>query len=290
MTTAQIRIRQTQRPRITPHSRGNIARFTLLFAFGLLMVFPFWYMVVVSLSPNTASLQYPPTVLPLQPTLSNYVGAWTEGGFGGDVLRSAYVSVASTILGTGVGCMLAFAIARYRFPGRQAVFYSIIGSMMIPSMTFLLPQFDVMKSLGLLNSLNGLVLIYAAGSIPFTMFLMKGFFEDIPRELQEATEIDGGGRFVFFARIAMPLALPALVTVLLFNFMGGWEEFVMALTFLNDPNKFTMPIALMFFQNAHSTQWGDFFAAAVFQTIPLVAMFLIFQRKIIGTLGGAVRG
>lgn len=254
------------------------------------MVFPFWYMVVVSLSPNTASLQYPPTVWPSQPSFDNYIGAWTEGGFGGDVARSLYVSVASTILGTGVGCMLAFAVARYRFYGRQVIFYALIGSMMIPSMTFLLPQFDVMQDLGLLNSLNGLVLIYAAGSIPFTMFMMKGFFEDIPREIQEATEIDGGGRFIFFARIAMPLAMPALVTVLMFNFMGGWEEFVMALTFLNDPSKYTMPIALMFFQNAHSTQWGDFFAAAVYQTIPLVVMFLLFQRKIIGTLGGAVRG
>lgn len=271
-------------------SRASLIRCAVLLVFGVVMVFPFWYMVVVSLSPNTASLKYPPVLWPQNVSFANYATAWETGGFAGDFFRSAYISVTSTLLGTAAACFFSFAIARYRFFGRRVFFYTLLGSMMIPTMTFLLPQFDLLKALGLLNSIPGLILIYAAGSVPFTVFMLKGFFEEIPVELEDAVSLDGGGRWTMLLRVVLPLAGPALVTVLLFNFMGGWEEFVMALTFLDDPSKFTMPIALMLFQNQHSTQWGEFFAAAVYQTLPLVVLFLIFQRRIIGVLGGAVKG
>jgi multiple sugar transport system permease protein len=271
-------------------SRGSVVRLSLLVAFGIVMVFPFWYMVVVSLEPNTASLRYPPQLWPASASLANYTGAWNTGGFAGDFFRSAYISASSTLIGTAAACLFAFVIARYHFAGRRILFYTLVGSMMIPTMTFLLPQFDLLKTLHLLNSIPGLILIYAAGSVPFTVFMMKGFFEEIPVELEDAVSIDGGGRWTMFARVALPLAAPALAAVLLFNFMGGWDEFIQALTFLDDPGKFTMPIALQLFQNQHSTQWGEFFAAAVFQTLPLVVLFMIFQRRIIGVMGGAVKG
>lgn len=271
-------------------SRATIMRFVFLLLFGIVMVAPFWYMVVVSLEPNTASLTYPPHLWPQHPSFDNYVSTWNTGGFAGSFMRSVIVSVASTVLGTAAACMFSYVVARYRFFGRNLLFYVLVGSMMIPTMTFLLPQFDLMKSLHLLNSLPGLILIYAAGTVPFTVFLMKGFFEEIPHEIEDAVSIDGGGRWTMFLRIALPLSAPILVTVFIFNFMGGWEEFVMALTFLNNPDKFTMPIALMFFQSEHGTQWGEFFAAAVYQTLPLIVMFIIFQRRIVGVMGSAVKG
>jgi multiple sugar transport system permease protein len=271
-------------------SRASVLRFTLLLLFGIVMVAPFWYMVVISLEPNTASLRYSPQFWPSHASLANYGAAWDTGGFAGDFVRSAYISISSTLLGTAAACLFSFVIARYHFFGRRILFYTLVGSMMIPSMTFLLPQFDLMKALHLLNSIPGLILIYAAGSVPFTVFMMKGFFEEIPGEIEDAVSLDGGGRWTMFLRIALPLAGPALAAVLIFNFMGGWEEFIMALTFLDSPGKFTMPIALMLFQNQHSTQWGEFFAAAVYQTLPLVILFMIFQRRIIGVLGNAVKG
>lgn len=272
-------------------SRSQSIRFAILLVFAIIMVFPFWYMAVVSLEPNQLSLQYPPQLLPNNPSFVNYVGAWTSNDFGGYFLRSVYVSVVSTVLGTFIACSAAYVISRFKFVGRNLIYRVFLVSMMIPGLTFILPQFKLMKQLGLLNSLTGLILIYTAGMIPFTTFLMKGFFDDVPLELEDAVLIDGGGKWTLFARIMMPMAIPSLVTAVLFNFMGGWDEFTQALTFLQDPSKFTLPIALMLFQGQHSTQWGEFFAAALIQTAPIIVMFIIFQRHIVkGIMSGAVKG
>lgn len=272
-------------------SRATGMRFLLLLLFAVVMVFPFWYMVVVSLEPNQLSLQYPPLLFPHRPSLANYIGAWSLNDFGGYFMRSLYVSITSTILGTVISCTAAFAVSRYRFIGRNIIFRAFLVSMMIPGMTFLLPQFKMMETLGLLNHLYGLILIYTSGMIPFTTFLMKGFFDDIPLELEDAVLIDGGTKWTLFVRVALPMVAPALVTAVLFNFMGGWDEFTLALTFLLNPGKFTLPVALMFFQGQHSTQWGEFFAAALIQTAPIVVMFVIFQRYIVrGIMAGAVKG
>ena len=273
------------------NSKATIVRFLILLTFAIIMVFPFWYMAVVSLEPNQLSLQYPPVLFPHHASFGNYVGAWQTNNFAGYFMRSLYVSVSSTVLGTLIACAAAFVVSRYRFFGRNAIYRAFLVSMMIPGMTFLLPQFKLMESLGLLNHLYGLILIYTSGMIPFTTFLMKGFFDDIPLELEDAVLMDGGSKWTLFARVAMPMAAPSLVTAVLFNFMGGWDEFTMALTFLLNPNKFTFPVALMFFQGQHSTQWGEFFAAALIQTAPIVIMFVIFQRYIVkGIMAGAVKG
>lgn len=272
-------------------SRGRVVRFIVLAVFSLVMIYPYWYMFVISLSPNQLALVYPPPAIPTHLTLSNYIQAWTHNDFSGYFMRSVYVTVVSVIIGTGSACAAAFVISRYKFVGRKVFFLVILGSMMIPSMTFIFPQFKELKQLGLLNSLTGLIFIYAAGMIPFTLFLMKGFFDDVPKELEDAVLIDGGGKWVFFSRIVMPMSGPSLVTAILFNFMGGWDEFVQALTFLQNPNKFTLPIALQLFQGQHGAQWGEFFAAALIQTAPVVILFLIFQRHIVkGLLLGSIKG
>lgn len=248
-------------------------------------------MFVISLKSNTLALTYPPPFFPTHPSFSNYIQAWLNNDFSGYFLRSIYVTVASTILGTLSACGAAFVFSRYRFVGRKILFRIFLVSMMIPGITFILPQFQLMKSLGLLNSLTGLFLIYAAGMIPFTTFLMKGFFDDVPKELEESVKMDGGGKWTFFSRIMMPMSVPSLVTALIFNIMAGWDEFLQALTFLKDPNKFTFPIALMLFQGQHGADWGQFFAASLIQTAPIVLLFLIFQKHIVkGLLHGSIKG
>ena len=272
-------------------SRSQMVRLLVLGAFAIIMVFPFWYMAVISLEPNQLSLSYPPQLIPHNPTFGNYAAAWTTNNFGGYFVRSVYVSVLSTAIGTFVACAAAFVVSRFKFVGRNLIYRVFLVSMMIPGMTFIVPQFKLLRELGLLNSLIGLILVYSAGMIPFTTFLMKGFFDDIPLELEDAVLIDGGGKWTLFARVMMPMAIPSLVTAILFNFMGGWDEFVQALTFLQDPNKFTLPIALQMFQGQHSTQWGWFFAAAIIQTGPIIIMFIIFQRHIVkGIMAGAIKG
>ena len=272
-------------------ARSQTVRFLLLIPFAIVMVFPFWYMTVLSLEPNQLSLAYPPQLLPNHPSFANYLAAWQTNDFGGYFLRSVYVSVTSTVIGTSVACAAAFVVSRYRFAGRNLLYRVFLVSMMIPGMTFIVPQFKLLQMLGLLNTLTGLILIYSAGMIPFTTFLMKGFFDDIPLELEEAVLMDGGGKWILFVRVMMPMAVPSLVTAVLFNFMGGWDEFIQALTFLQYPTKFTFPIALELFQGQHSTQWGEFFAAALIQTAPIVIMFIIFQRHIVkGIMAGSVKG
>lgn len=201
------------------------------------------------------------------------------------------MSIISTVLGTIIACGAAFVVSRYNFFGRKLIYRIFLGSMMVPSMTFILPQFKEMEHLHLLNSLNGLILVYTAGMIPFTTFLMKGFFDDIPVELEDAVMIDGGGKWTLFWRVMMPMAMPSLVTAVLFNFMGGWDDYTMALTFINDPNKWTLPIALQLFQGQHSSAWGMVFAASVIQIVPIIAIFIVFQRHIVkGLMAGAVKG
>lgn len=272
-------------------SRTQTVRFLLIAAFSIVMVFPYWYMAVISLEPNQLSLSPTPQFWPQHPSFINYVTAWQTNDFAGYFMRSVYVTVVSTALGTFMACAAAFVVSRFRFIGRNTLYRVFLVSMMIPGMTFIVPQFKLLNQLGLLDSLTGLILIYSAGMVPFTTFLMKGFFDDIPLELEDAVLIDGGGKWTLFARIMMPMAIPSLVTALLFNFMGGWDEFIQALTFLTDPNKFTLPIALQLFQGQHSTQWGEFFAAAIIQTLPVIVIFMIFQRHIVkGIMAGAVKG
>ncbi|KLU60843.1 inner membrane ABC transporter permease protein YcjP [Peptococcaceae bacterium CEB3] len=272
-------------------SKSRKARFLIFGLLALVMVFPFYYMLVLSFTPNESALKYPPQLLPVHLTWSNYVQAWQSNHFQLYFLHSLWVSVVSTVLGTLIACAAAFAISRFRFIGRKLIYVIFLGSMMVPSMTFILPQFKEMEHLHLLNSLNGLLLVYTAGMIPFTTFLMKGFFDDIPKEIEDAVIIDGGGKWTLFWRIMMPMALPSLVTAVLFNFMGGWDDYTLALTFINDPHKWTLPIALQLFQGQHTSAWGMIFAASVIQVLPIIVVFIVFQRHIIrGLMAGAVKG
>lgn len=249
------------------------------------------HMPVLAFTPNESALKYPPQLWPFHPTLSNYVQAWQSNNFQLYFLHSLWVSVISTLLGTIIACAAAFVISRFRFFGRKLIYMIFLGSMMVPSMTFILPQFKEMEHLHLLNSLNGLLLVYTAGMIPFTTFLMKGFFDEVPKEIEDAVVMDGGGKWTLFWRIMMPMALPSLVTAVLFNFMGGWDDYTLALTFINDPHKWTLPIALQLFQGQHTSAWGMIFAASVIQVLPIIAIFIAFQRHIIrGLMAGAVKG
>jgi multiple sugar transport system permease protein len=186
--------------------------------------------------------------------------------------------------------MLAYAFARWDFPGRSVLFYAMLGTMMVPALVLIIPQFVLAKNLHLLNSRWGLVVVYSAGTA-FNMFLLRGFFEEIPQDLFDAALIDGAGPFATFWRIALPLARPALAAVAIFSFLGAWDEFTWALTAINDEKLYTLPIALRLFQQQHGTEWGLVFAASAVAVVPTIAVFVIFQRQFIkGVMSGAVKG
>lgn len=271
---------------------GRTLTYALLIAGATILMLPFVYMIGTSFMPNVDTLSTPPTFIPAHPTFENYAVAWNGNitlSFAQALLNSTIVSVAATALCVLFSSMLGFAIARYSFPGRTIFFYFILLTFMLPAMVLLIPQFVLAANLHLLNSLQGLIVVYSA-NMALNVFLLRGFFEDIPRDLQDAASIDGAGIWRMFWSIMLPLARPALATVTIFTFLTNWTEFPYALTFLNDPSKFTLPIALSFYQGQNLTAYGTLFAASVIATIPLIVVFLVLQRHFVkGISSGAVK-
>ncbi|MGA7729664.1 MAG: carbohydrate ABC transporter permease [Chloroflexia bacterium] len=268
----------------------TILYYFLLAAGAVVMLVPFIYMFSTSLKPHAFVLEIPPQFIPTQPTLENYAQALTTNRFGQYFFNSLIVATSSTIVNVSLSAMLAWAFARWDFPGRQFLFYALLGTLMIPTLVLIIPQFVLAKNLHLLDSLWGLVVVYSAGTA-FNMFLLRGFFEEIPQELIDSALIDGAGPFATFWRIAIPLARPALAAVAIFSFLGAWDEFTWALTAIYNDDLYTLPIALRLFQQQHGTEWGLVFAASTIAILPTVIIFIIFQRNFIkGVMSGAVKG
>ncbi len=275
---------------IRPSPVWTVVRYTLLIGGALLMLAPFLYMLGTSFKPHAFVLELPPRFIPSQPTLDNYTRALTTNQFGRYFLNSVFVAVTSTIITLVLSALLAYAFARWDFPGRQVLFYMMLSTMMVPGLVLIIPQFVLAKNLHLLNSLWGLVVVYSAGTA-FNMFLLRGFFEEIPQDILDAAVVDGAGPFATFWRIALPLARPALAAVAIFSFLGSWDEFTWALTAINNDQLYTLPIALRLFQQQHGTEWGLVFAASAVAVIPSILIFVLFQRQFIkGITSGAVRG
>jgi multiple sugar transport system permease protein len=269
---------------------GNATRYLLLVFGAIVLLMPFLYMVSTSFKPHAFVLELPPRFIPSEPTIENYTRALTTNHFGLYFLNSAIVSVSSTTITVVLSAMLAYAFARWEFPGRDLLFYAMLGTMMVPTLTLIIPQFVLAKQLHLLNSRWGLVVVYSAGTA-FNMFLLRGFFEEIPQDLLDSALIDGAGPFATFWRIALPLARPALAATAIFSLLGAWDEFTWALTAINDEKLYTLPIGLRLFQQQHGTEWGLVFAASVIAVLPTILVFVIFQRHFIkGVMSGAVKG
>ncbi|HEY0069806.1 MAG TPA: carbohydrate ABC transporter permease [Chloroflexia bacterium] len=265
-------------------------RYVVLLGGAFLVLAPFLYMIGTSFKPHAFVLELPPRFIPSEPTWDNYIRAITSNNFGRYFFNSLLVACSSTIIVVILSSTLAYAFARWDFPGRQLLFFTMLGTMMIPTLVLIIPQFVLAKNLHLLDSLWGLVVVYSAGTA-FNMFLLRGFFEEIPQDLFDAATIDGAGPFRTFWSIALPLARPALAAVAIFSFLGAWDEFTWALTAINNQDLYTLPIALRLFQQQHGTEWGVVFAASAIAVLPTIAVFVIFQRHFIkGITSGAVKG
>jgi len=265
--------------------------YLFLVAGGVVMVFPFLWMVSTALKGHVYVIENPPSLLPREPTLANFREAWTSNNFQLYFANSLTVAVATTVLSVLLSAMMAYAFARFAFPGREPLFYTVLFTLMIPGLVLIIPQFFLAKALGLRNRLWGLVFVYVATTIPLNTFLLRGFFEQLPRELEDAVLIDGGGYFTIFSRIVLPLSKPALATVAIFTFLGSWDEFVWALTAIDDMSKRTLPVAIATFHGAHGTQWGLVFAASLIAAVPVIAVFVSLQRYFMGGLtSGAFKG
>jgi multiple sugar transport system permease protein len=268
----------------------SLVRHLVLILGAAVMLLPFAYMVGTSFKSQTFVLELPPTFIPTHPTLENYRDALTSNHFARYFFNSAVVALASTAVTVFLSSLLAYAFARFEFPGRDGLFYLMLGTLMVPTLVLLIPQFVLAKDLHLLNSRLGLIVVYSAAA-PFNMLLLRGFFEDIPQDLMDAAVIDGAGAFKTFWDVALPLARPALAAVAIFSFLSSWDEFTWALTSITDDKLYTLPIAIRLFQQQHGTEWGLVFAASTIAVLPTILIFIIFQRQFIhGVMSGAVKG
>jgi multiple sugar transport system permease protein len=255
-----------------------------------LLIVPFAFMIATSFKQNALVLEIPPQLVPHHPTTSNYSQAWTSNKFGRYFLNSLLVAIATTFFSVWLSSMMAYAFARFSFPGRRILFGLLLIGLMVPTMMLLIPQFILAKNLGMLDSLTGLVFFYTGGTLALNTFLLRSFFQDIPRELEEAMVVDGAGPWKRYLKLVLPLSRPALATVAIFSFLASWDEFVWALTVINDPNKRTLPIAISLFQGEHSTSWGLVFAASTIAVVPVLLAFAIFQRQFVsGLTTGALK-
>jgi arabinogalactan oligomer/maltooligosaccharide transport system permease protein len=229
---------------------------------------------------------------PSEISLSNFVSVMTDQPFGRWILNSAIVAAATTVLGVFLACTAAYAFSRFNFPGRRAGLMSFLVSQMFPGTLMLIPLYIILVQwLGLGSTQIGLVLVYATTSIPFCVWMLKGYFDTIPRELEEAAIMDGASPAMIFFKIVLPLAKPAVAVTALFSFMTGWNEFILAATFMDKETMYTAPVGLRFFVGGFSQQWGYFAAGSILVSIPVVALFLVLQKYLVsGLTAGAVKG
>ena len=205
--------------------------------------------------------------------------------------NSVIVSIGTTILGLALAIPAGYAFSRFKFRGRDYAMFSFLLVQMFPGVIILVPYFLVMKALGLLNTSVGLILAYSVTALPLCVWMLKGFFDTVPKELEEAALVDGCNQNQVFWRIILPLSLPAVAVTALFSFLAAWNEFLLALTFNTSEEMYTLPVGLASLISSTGQAWGDFAAASLLVSLPVVVLFVIFQRFLIeGLSAGGVKG
>ena len=291
-----------------PRRRGALAHLPLhlvVLFFVVLTLYPILWVVTIALSGQQSlafvDLPADPTTLdrlravlpwPKVFSLANFRSVWADQPFGRWLLNSAVVAGATTLLGVFLASTAGYAFSRFRFPGRRSGLMSFLVSQMFPGTLMLVPLYIILVQwLGLGSTWIGLVLVYATISIPFCVWMLKGYFDTIPKELEESALIDGASAAQVFLRIVLPLARPAVAVTALFSFMTGWNEFILAATFMDKEVMYTAPVGLRFFVGGFAQQWGYFAAGSIIVSIPVVALFYFLQKYLIsGLTAGAVKG
>jgi multiple sugar transport system permease protein len=267
-----------------------------LLVFLLVMtLLPMAWMLITSLKSQFAATQYPPDWLPRDPTLAEYRALLSPDSpvgreFLGYMLNSLWVSFATTVLGVAVAVPAAYAFSRFRFPGRNLLFFSVLVRNMFPAVVFLMPLFILMRWLGLIETHASLILTYLTFGLPLSIWLLKGFYDNIPVQLEQAARIDGATRFQAFLLIVMPLSSPGIIATAIYSFILAWNEYVYALTFLNEKSKLTLPVGLQRFFTEYAANWPGLMAASFIMSVPVVVLFLVLQKYFVRALTeGAVK-
>jgi multiple sugar transport system permease protein len=290
-TAPAVAQRKRRRRRSTWDILGWVYLVFLLLFSGLPMV----WMLSTSFKTEFGALQQPPQWIPKNPSIAQYRNLLSPySDFGPTFLHylgnSLWISTATTVLGVVVAVPAAYAFSRFRFPGREALFFSVLVRNMFPAVVFLMPLFIMMRWLHLVNTHWSLIITYLTFGLPLSIWLLKGFYDNIPPELEMAARIDGASRFQAFWRVVMPLSSPGIIATAIYAFILSWNEYVYALTFLNSEEKLTVPVGLQRFFTEYASNWPGLMAAAFIMSVPVVALFILLQNFFVRALTeGAVK-
>ena len=270
---------------------ARLGFYLLVMAIVLYAVFPFYYAIVTSFKtgPELFNVDY----FPVRWHWDNYIAVFREQPFAHNIFNSVLVSFTVVALSLLLGVTAAFALGRVRFRGRGLLLLTVLGVSMFPQVAVLSGMFELIRGLGLYNNLLGLVVSYLIFTLPFTVWVLTTFMRDLPKELEEAAIMDGATPWQIIVKVFLPLMWPALVATGLLAFIAAWNEFLFALTFTLSNEQRTVPVAIALISGAsqYELPWGNIMAASVIVTLPVVALVLIFQRRIVsGLTAGAVKG
>ncbi|MEV4110996.1 carbohydrate ABC transporter permease [Nonomuraea sp. NPDC049695] len=266
-----------------PLRGGPVVKHILLIGFGLVMLYPLLWMISSSLKPEELIFREP-GLWPSEVTFKNYSEGWNalKHPFGYYLWNSAVVTALSVVANLVACSLAAYAFARLNFPLKKLWFAIMLGTIMLPHHVVIVPQYIMFSKLDLINTIWPLVMPKVLATDAFFVFLMVQFIRTLPRELDEAAEIDGAGYWRIFIRVVMPLCLPALATTAIFTFIWTWNDFLSQLLYLNNPDNFTVPVALRTFLDASSdSQWGPMFAMSIIALGPIFGFFLAGQKYLI---------
>jgi multiple sugar transport system permease protein len=254
-------------------------------------LFPQLWLFSLSLKTKSGVYAYPPRWIPDAPSLANYRFALTRTQVPTYLWNSARVALVATALTLAVSIPAAFVVSRERFAGRGVLMGVLLALQMLSPVILIVPIYAVIERLGLIDTHAGLVLVYAAMQVPFTVWVLKTFFDGVPASLFEAARLDGASRARTLWSIALPIARPGLGAVAIFNLAAYWSEFALALVLLDSQSRYTMPLGLFSFQSAYETDWQLLAAAALIGLVPVIAAFVFLQRLFVsGLTAGAVKG
>jgi len=273
------------------HLLSRTAFHIALAAFGFTYMYPFLWMLSGSLKTQQEFLGRSINLLPKQAMWQNYIGAWQTAKFSIYFKNSALVTTMTTLIVVMLTSMAGYALARSNFPGKKLLVGSILVTMFLPRGYTIVPIFELVKNLKLLNTLWAVILVNSATGMVFNTFLFIGYFTTLPKELEEAAIIDGASFPTIYRRIALPLAKPMIGTVALFEFIDNWNSFFVPLVFtLGRPDLRTVAVGMYAFVGQHSTDWTLMCAAATMSLLPTMILFFLLQRLFVEGLTGAIRG
>ncbi|MCM3764168.1 carbohydrate ABC transporter permease [Neobacillus niacini] len=253
-------------------------------------IFPLYWTINTAFKPEGDIIKRPLQYLPANPTIDNFVNAWTNIGFATFFKNSLIVGVATVIVVLICSTLSGYALARYQFKGKRGFMLMLLCTQFIPRAMMIIPLFIIFKNLGLISNPLSLIITYSAVEIPFTTILMSGFISGVPKELEEAAMMDGCTKLQSLRYVVFPLLLPGIVATGVFTFIYTWNEFLIALMLTNQQNKFTLPVGLASMMGEFNVNYGALAAGSVIALIPAILLFAYAQKHLVNGMGGAVKG